>query len=321
MLKPSFLSTCIVVLLVAAPAAAMTVTVSPFPPPPAEVILGYDVPADAGSYLCSHGSATVVDLGQTFRLTRPTTLDKITLKVRPMTDRTAGELVTLVFGTYTDPSDDSMNELLAAETRVLPSTIPTGELRYVTFDVTDLPLAANRQYGFLLGFTGGGNVNDARLDVMHVGEDAYPGGQAVEKAGAVTSAYPYDLAFFLHGVEQVADDALLLYGGRFRVTAHWRTFAGAEGSGVPVPLTDAAGYFWFFDPSNVELVVKVHDACVDPFDHFWVFCSGLTNVDVVLTVTDTVSGKVWSHHNPMGEPFPPIFDTEAFATCMSTSAG
>ena len=28
-----------------------------------------------------------------------------------------------------------------------------------------------------------------------------------------------------------------------------------------VPLTSDSGYFWFFDADNIELVVKVLDAC------------------------------------------------------------
>ena len=243
------------VLLVAGLPAAAMIVVSPDPPSTADVLVGRDVAGDVGSYLCSHGSATVVDVGQTFRLSRSAVLDRITLKVRPMTDRTTGELVTLMLGTFTDPGDDSMNELLAAETCVLPTAIPTGEVRYVTFDVADFPLEADRQYGFL-------------LDLLHAGGDVYADGLAVEKAGAITSALANDLVFFLHGVPQVAEDALLLHGGRFRVGATWRTFAGDQGPAMPVALTDESGYFWFFAPDNVELVVKVLDACVEPYNHF-----------------------------------------------------
>ena len=320
MSRRSFLLTLIGLLLAGsglAPAvsAVEMIVVSPDPPSMADVLVGRDAAGDVGSYLCSHGSGTVVDLGQTFRLSRPATLDRITLKVRPLTDRTTGELVTLVLGTYTDPDDDSMNELLATETCVLPTAIPTGEVRYVTFDVDDLPLEAHRQYGFSLGFTGGGNVNNARLDVLHLGDDAYPGGLAVEKAGAITTALPNDLVFFLHGVAQVEGEALLLHDGRFRVEADWRTFDGVQGPAMPVALTDESGYFWFFAPDNVELVVKVLDACVEPWNRFWVFAAGLTNVEVTLTVNDTWAGERWTYFNPPGEAFPPILGTDALATC------
>ena len=34
--------------------------------------------------------------------------------------------------------------------------------------------------------------------MLHLGADAYAGGQAIWRAGAVTSAFAYELVFFLH---------------------------------------------------------------------------------------------------------------------------
>jgi hypothetical protein len=48
---------------------------------------------------------------------------------------------------------------------------------------------------------------------------------------------------------------------------------------------------------------------------FWVFAGGLTNVRVVMTVTDTQTGTVKTYTNPQGVAFQPIQDTSAFATC------
>ncbi len=109
--------------------------------------------------------------------------------------------------------------------------------------------------------------------------------------------------------------SLCLSDGRFRVEARWRTRTGLEGSGQAVELTGDTGYFWFFSPDNVEAVVKVLDACFAPFDRFWVFAAGLTNVEVTLKVTDTVSGEVREYQNPQETAFRPIQDTQAFATC------
>ncbi len=106
---------------------------------------------------------------------------------------------------------------------------------------------------------------------------------------------------------------LCLSGGRFQVTAHWAT-AKANGDAGAVPLTGDTGYFWFFDPANVELTVKVLDACVG-FDRYWAFLSGLTNVKVDVTVTDTASGKAKVYSSPLGQTFAPKLDTDAFATC------
>jgi hypothetical protein len=107
---------------------------------------------------------------------------------------------------------------------------------------------------------------------------------------------------------------LCLQGGRFAVSARWRKPNGAEGAATPRPDTDEAGSFWFFREENTELNVKLLDGCAG-FDHYWVFASGLTNVEVVLTVTDTQSGQVRQYFNPAGDAFRPVQDTAAFATC------
>jgi hypothetical protein len=65
---------------------------------------------------------------------------------------------------------------------------------------------------------------------------------------------------------------------------------------------------------NVEAVVKVLDGC--SFNgRYWFFAGGLTNVQTVITVTDTRTGAIRSCTNPQGVPFQPIQDTSAFATC------
>jgi hypothetical protein len=109
---------------------------------------------------------------------------------------------------------------------------------------------------------------------------------------------------------------LCLNNGRFAVTASFQlTPSGPSIEATGVRLTEDTGYFWFFNPNNVELVVKVLNACVDPFNSYWVFAAGLTNVGVVLEVTDTLRGETNSYTNPLGTPFQPIQDTRAFATC------
>ena len=108
--------------------------------------------------------------------------------------------------------------------------------------------------------------------------------------------------------------ALQLRDGRFLVTAVWNDPRGNSGIANPVPLTSDTGYFWFFNESNVEVVIKVLDGC-RPNDRFWVFAAGLTNVGVVISVDDTETGQVNVYTNTLGEPFQPLQDTDAFATC------
>ena len=106
-----------------------------------------------------------------------------------------------------------------------------------------------------------------------------------------------------------------LADGRFRVTAEWADFVGTEGDGQAILASADSGEFWFFGPDNTELVVKVLDACDPPFNRFWVFAAGLTNVEVELTVEDTQAQTVRVYDNDLGVDFEPILDTDAFATC------
>jgi ligand-binding sensor domain-containing protein len=108
---------------------------------------------------------------------------------------------------------------------------------------------------------------------------------------------------------------LCLSANRFRVSADYEKSNGAKGPGHAVPLTDDTGYFWFFDPTNIEVVTKVLPFCANPFNSIWVFAAGLTDVQVTLTYTDTKNGTVVTKSNPQGVAFVPIQDTQAFLTC------
>jgi len=109
---------------------------------------------------------------------------------------------------------------------------------------------------------------------------------------------------------------LCLSDDRFEVTVDWRTppNIGTSGVGNAVELTGDTGYFWFFEAANVEMVIKVLNACSFA-DRFWVFAGGLTNVEVEITVADSETGRVKTYENPLNQPFLPIQDTDAFATC------
>ncbi|MEO8197408.1 MAG: hypothetical protein ABI689_11885 [Thermoanaerobaculia bacterium] len=102
--------------------------------------------------------------------------------------------------------------------------------------------------------------------------------------------------------------------GRFRVRSLWHDFAGRSGSGEAMPLSDESGYFWFFEPDNLELAVKLVDGC-DFNDRFWIYAAGLTNLAVDLTVEDTLQQQIWSRTTHLGEVFPAFLDSAAFATC------
>jgi hypothetical protein len=107
---------------------------------------------------------------------------------------------------------------------------------------------------------------------------------------------------------------LCLNGSRYQVSAQWVASNGASGVGQVINLTADTGAFWFFSPNNIEAVVKVLNGCASN-SRYWTFAAGLTDVNVILTVTDTQTGTVQTYTNPQGIPFEPIQDTNAFATC------
>jgi hypothetical protein len=107
---------------------------------------------------------------------------------------------------------------------------------------------------------------------------------------------------------------LCIGDGRFAVKAVYNAGASGSGNAQAVALTSDTGYLWFFSATNVEAVVKVIDGCALN-NRWWVFAGGLTNVNVVMTVTDTTTNTMKTYTNPANTEFQPIQDTSAFATC------
>ncbi len=109
---------------------------------------------------------------------------------------------------------------------------------------------------------------------------------------------------------------------RFKVTATFHTVqgGGVSGSGQEIPLAplgvDHGGLFWFFDPTNPEVLVKLVDGCALN-GRWWVFLSAGTNVGYKVTVTDMLFGggtKVYS--NADLTPAAPVQDTSALGGCV-----
>jgi hypothetical protein len=112
-------------------------------------------------------------------------------------------------------------------------------------------------------------------------------------------------------VPACAPDRLCFQEGRFEVRAEWVADISSFGTATPIQLTADTGYFWFFQPENVELLVKVIDGCFLN-GHFWFFAAGLTNVETRITVTDTLLGTTQTYTNPRGTPFAPVQATSTF---------
>ncbi|MDL1952030.1 hypothetical protein FBQ97_19790, partial [Acidobacteria bacterium ACD] len=102
--------------------------------------------------------------------------------------------------------------------------------------------------------------------------------------------------------------SLCLLNDRFRVTSTYRDYGGGTGSGKAVRLTSDTGYFWFFEPANVEVVAKMVSFCSSSTHNVGVYANGLTDLAVTLTVTDTQMGLVRSYSNALGRPFELIRD-------------
>jgi plastocyanin len=110
---------------------------------------------------------------------------------------------------------------------------------------------------------------------------------------------------------------LCVNNNRFQVEVEWRT-ATTSGPGQAVPIAGSpdSGLFYFFDASNLEMLVKVLNGCgLAARPRYWVFFAATTNVELGVTVTDTQNGQVKSYFNPLNRPVPPVQDTDAFATC------
>ena len=112
---------------------------------------------------------------------------------------------------------------------------------------------------------------------------------------------------------------LCLQYGRFSARVDWKQSPlGPSFQAQGVPVTTDSGYFWFFGPDNVELMVKVLDGTGINGD-FWVFYGALSDVAYTLTVTDTLTGASRVYDNPQGT-LASVADTHAFPGAVSATA-
>jgi ELWxxDGT repeat protein len=119
---------------------------------------------------------------------------------------------------------------------------------------------------------------------------------------------------------QLSPRHLCLGNGRYRIEATWKDFQGNTGKGTAAAVTGDTGYFWFFSPANVEVIVKVLDG-TGLNGHRWVFYGALSSVEYTLTVTDTQTGLTRRYFNPPGQ-LASVGDTTSFGPlgAFSTTA-
>lgn len=108
------------------------------------------------------------------------------------------------------------------------------------------------------------------------------------------------------------DETLCFLDSRYAVRASWWTADGETGSARVVRAgTDETGLFWFFEPSNWEVLIKVLDGA-GLNAHVWVYGASTTDVGYVVSVTDTVTGTTREYRNEPGHAAPAITDAAAF---------
>jgi hypothetical protein len=105
---------------------------------------------------------------------------------------------------------------------------------------------------------------------------------------------------------------------RFEVEVAFETVqsGGFAGDANAIPLAPLGlaqgGIFYFSNPANPELLIKVINACVPPFDRYWVFFSATTNLGLTIAVTDTAKDLTKTYTNVDLSPAQPVQDTDAF---------
>jgi hypothetical protein len=108
---------------------------------------------------------------------------------------------------------------------------------------------------------------------------------------------------------------LCLMGKRFRVQVSWTNqFDGSSGGGLAIPSTDSTGFFYFTDPSNYELIVKILNFA----PVIKVFYGELTNLHFTITITDTATGTVKTYQNTAGDCG--AIDQDAFTAAAAAPA-
>lgn len=105
---------------------------------------------------------------------------------------------------------------------------------------------------------------------------------------------------------------LCLLDEQFEVEVQWTDKDGETGPGrVSDAFGPDSGVFWFFDPANWELMVKIIDGC-GVNGHIWVFAAATSDVGIDLAVRRRVDGAERVYRNTPGTPADATTDISAF---------
>jgi len=209
--------------------------------------------------------------------------------------------------------------------------VPASGEVVVTFDFGGAPVTPGDTIAFTQGFSILGSVGASLLYDLGrgtcAGVVATTGSAPPLGGGVLNGAVGVTITQLeLNPLHCIPSDTVLCLDDqpgdhRFQVTATFQTREGGgrSGNGQAFPLrgrgTSHGGLFWFFDPDNPELLVKVLDGCFVN-DRFWVFLTGATNVGFSVTVSDTFLAnrtKTYTHADLTAAI--PVEDTVSLASC------
>jgi hypothetical protein len=113
-------------------------------------------------------------------------------------------------------------------------------------------------------------------------------------------------------------DTACLQSGRFKVEVTWAAQGQIPPTGTGKVMSfggmraqnNDSVFIWFFGATNFEMGLKILNAC-GLNQKYWVFISGLTNVEWHVTITDTVTGAVKEYDNPPNHLTETTADTDA----------
>ena len=186
-------------------AYGMTITKSGTTPPQSDLLIGIDTaPTENQGFLTmDRGGGGEAAYGQTFQFDTDVLLDKITFKVQT-TQNVDGKPLLLWFGTgHTGVIYSGLSSLMLDPEADLPSGMGgSGDIWYLTLDVTDQSLVANQTYAFMTRFasgtSGGGH---SEMGVGFMGAYSYDDGAAFTfgVTGRTITVPNNEMVFFLHG--------------------------------------------------------------------------------------------------------------------------
>ncbi len=182
--------------------------------------------------------------------------------------------------------------------------IPGPDLQVLEADLEDRGTAGNPGSLTLSAFVTRGSGSESGVDTgFFTRLDLVGGGGRVPEQKAVGPLVDDTTAPCIAG-----DTTACLRGDRFEVTATFNLLDGRTGGMGAANATSDTAQMHFFNPANVEVFLKVIDAC--SFNNtFWIFVAGLTDQGVNVKVRDTVGGKSRRYTNPLGTGFVTIRGT------------